>query len=166
MTKKKYDTKPPRVLVTSAKLSRKLLAAGLDTSGAEHHYFIPYDSISKRPGAPKFRTGPCRETTKSANGREVPAWTCGALADAARHVTDQKTVDTLLEQLDGSATREMQTIARIGDLILDSIKQGNATRTREVTINRTGWPTEQTNRTSKEPFRKRLSAWWRERPWR
>lgn len=158
-----------RVNVTSAKLSRKLLALlGPEGAGtADHHYWIPYDPQTRRPAPPQQRGGAPTTLTPSDKGRQLPAWSCGALASLAINRTgDKQAVDALLSELNGSETNEKEVIARLGALILGEAAQPQGKpKGQRLTVQRESWPTQPRQNSQKEPFHKRFTAWWNQRPW-
>lgn len=158
------NTDNTHIIVTSPRLSRKLLAAGYDITTAEHRYWIPWNPQTRQPGKPRFRRGPVTTLKPTDKGREIPAWSCGSLAALARTVLGDEPVDEILSNFDGTADNERQTIDAIGAL-LTAHKQTTRTEASKKPI-RENWPVDKNDeKKNHTPFRKQFATWWSQRPW-
>lgn len=156
------------ITVTNPKQSLRLMGAGLDVSTADHHYWIRKDPDSGKTAAPRFRFGRPTDTAWQEKGREIPAWSLDALKRAGDGILPKGRLEAILTRFPQTDEGQKDSVNALAKEIAGCLAERPASASTNGPVLRTAWPTEETGHTEDnrpQPFRKKIAAWWRQRPW-
>lgn len=162
------ERKHKHITVTQPKLSLKLFNAGLSAESSDNHYWIRREEESGTTGTPRFRFGKATDTSWGDKGREIPAWSLRALSRCAEGILGEDATRETLSRFPDTPDGEKDKISALGKAILRELDEGrhraDAGKAPQEAA-RTGWPAGEGKDPRPQPFRKKIAAWWRQRPW-
>lgn len=156
------------ITVTNPKLSLRLMGAGLDALTADHHYWMRRDPDSGKAGAPRFRFGRPTDTSWGEKGREIPAWSLEALKRATDGILPPGRAEEVTARFPDTEEGRKDSVNALARETARYLEDNPRPAEPAEPVRRTAWPTDGTGHTEDnrpQPFRKKIAAWWRQRPW-
>ena len=159
--------KKKHINVTQPKLALRLFTAGLSAESSDNHYWIRREEDTGKTGVPRFRFGKATETSWGEKGREIPAWSLRALTRCAEGILGQEETRQTLSRFPDTPEGEKDKINALGKAIILELNEAAPENKAggKKSIERKGWPIDEGSDPRPQPFRKKIAAWWRQRPW-